>query len=195
MFLLLVVACSGCSQSRETLAQAQQEVNQLKSRLDSVQKELEAANKQVATLENELNNERRRAATLETELDQERRKVSGLQSQAASAQGQASQQAGQLVAFRVKVAALGEAFLGVRWRGSGLVVDSVITGSPAQAAGVLAGSTISHVNDRQVLTRNELTAELSKHIPTDIISVTFMYGQQYRNVQLTLGVRPRYSLQ
>ena len=139
----------------------------------------------------ELASERKRADGLEAALQQERQKA---QADVRAVQSDLADTVGQLRTIRVRLSAMGEPFLGIRY-GTSLNVASVITGSPAHNAGILPGSTITHIEGVQVLTGPEMTRQLSKYVATDLIKVTFAYHGQSRTVDLVVGLKPRYATQ
>jgi S1-C subfamily serine protease len=66
------------------------------------------------------------------------------------------------------------AFLGVsvdRTQTGGAVVAGVPSGTPAQAAGIVAGDTITSVDGKSITSATDLTSALATHKPADLVTV------------------------
>jgi S1-C subfamily serine protease len=66
------------------------------------------------------------------------------------------------------------AFLGVsvdRTQTGGAVIAGVPSGTPAQAAGIVAGDTITSVDGKAITSATDLTSALATHKPGDKVSV------------------------
>ncbi len=73
---------------------------------------------------------------------------------------------------------------------SGAMVWSVISGSPASAAGLKRFDVITRLGDAPVTTSQELSSAIQQHSPGDKVVVTFMRGQATRTAEVTLGQTP-----
>lgn len=71
-----------------------------------------------------------------------------------------------------------------------IVVDSVIPGGPAIAAGVQADDHILRFDGREVTTWDELEKTLAAHRPGDTVALTVERGGEAVDLELTLGERP-----
>ncbi|MBV9101102.1 MAG: trypsin-like peptidase domain-containing protein [Candidatus Dormibacteraeota bacterium] len=94
------------------------------------------------------------------------------------------------------VAHSGRAYLGVRivvaaFGGNGALISSVDSGSPAAAAGLQAGDTITAINGKTVATPDDLSQALAQLAPGDKAQVALL-GQDgsQRTVTVTLGELP-----
>jgi S1-C subfamily serine protease len=90
----------------------------------------------------------------------------------------------------------GTAFLGVavgdnRYGGSGAVVQSVVPGSPAEAAGLAPGDLITAVGGQAVSSPDGLTAIVATQQPGNAVSATFVDQQgMTQTANLALGSGP-----
>lgn len=90
------------------------------------------------------------------------------------------------------------AFLGVQTSdspaGNGAVVQRVLAGTPAAAAGLRAGDAISDVGGRAVTSAASLDAALAAHKPGDVVQLTWtrpgVLGAQTLNATVTLAAGP-----
>jgi putative serine protease PepD len=85
------------------------------------------------------------------------------------------------------------AYLGIRVgdaQTSGAQVTSVVSGSPADKAGVKAGDVITAIDGDTVTSADDLTAIVGTHKPGDSITVTVKRGGSTQKLTVTLGVRP-----
>jgi len=73
---------------------------------------------------------------------------------------------------------------------SGVVVTSVFPGSPAQAAGVMAGDVIVAVNGRRVTTTGQVTGLVDADHPGDRVRLTIDRGRFEMTLGVMLGVAP-----
>ena len=67
---------------------------------------------------------------------------------------------------------------------------AVVSGSPADAAGIREGDIIVKVNDQAIDGDHPLDATLSEYAPGDTVALELLRGGQSTTVQLTLGTRP-----
>lgn len=94
-----------------------------------------------------------------------------------------------------KVTNSGRAALGVtartyfnsNFQPAGAVVVSVISGGPADQAGLMPGDVITKLNDTQITTVSSLTTALSSLQPGGKVTVTFQRDGQPRTADVTLG--------
>ncbi len=192
VLLVVMVGVGGCSRSKETSTVSPQS--------NETRQQLETANARVAALEIELATIKKRLESAESELRSEKDRASKAVSQLSPMREELNYYSAMYTMLREKVVKLGDPFIGVKFPTGildpvpkSLKVAVVTRGSPAQQAGILVGSVITHIDSVQVLTYSEFEAALAKHIPTDNITVTFTYNGQARTVNLTLGVKPRYE--
>jgi putative serine protease PepD len=86
------------------------------------------------------------------------------------------------------------AYLGIRVGDSsssgGAQVTSVVSGSPADRAGLKAGDVITAIDGNSVTSADDLTAQVGSHKPSDSITVTVTRDGASKKVTVTLGVRP-----
>ena len=88
------------------------------------------------------------------------------------------------------------AYLGVKVGnaagGPGASVGTVISGSPADKAGVQAGDVITAVDGKAIASDDDLTAAVGNHAPGDTVTLTLRRDGKSRTVTVTvtLGVRP-----
>ena len=85
------------------------------------------------------------------------------------------------------------AYLGIRVAdspSSGAQVTSVVSGSPADNAGLKAGDVITAIDGNPVTSADDLTAQVGSHKPSDSITVTVTRDGASKKVTVTLGVRP-----
>ncbi|HEY61943.1 MAG TPA: PDZ domain-containing protein, partial [Anaerolineae bacterium] len=71
----------------------------------------------------------------------------------------------------------------------GVLIRSVITGSPADKAGLVRGDIILKINGEQVNAFRELQNELGQMQPGDKVSLTVYHGDDAQTVKVTLGER------
>jgi S1-C subfamily serine protease len=95
--------------------------------------------------------------------------------------------------------------LGLR-NNSGVLVASVVSGSPAAKAGIKGGSTqktlqgqtyvvggdlITAIDGTQLSGMDQLTTIIGQHKPGDVITLTTVRGSTTHQVKVTLGTRPK----
>lgn len=71
----------------------------------------------------------------------------------------------------------------------GAVLETVLDGSPAAAAGLQAGDVIVAMNSRPVDDRNSLVSLLLEHVAGETVTIDVMRNGQVLQMQLTLGER------
>lgn len=74
--------------------------------------------------------------------------------------------------------------------GAGVVVGSVAAGSPASAAGIVEGDTITAVDDLRVTDLSTLAVTLRGRHPGDTVRVTILRDAERVTVDVTLSERP-----
>ena len=72
----------------------------------------------------------------------------------------------------------------------GAFVERVLSGTPAQAAGLQAGDVIVSINGASVTSWDDLTIDLRGHKPGDKISIGIYRGSSQRTLTATLGTAP-----
>jgi putative serine protease PepD len=86
------------------------------------------------------------------------------------------------------------AYLGVTIRdatnGTGAQVGQVVSGSPADKAGLKAGDVITAVNGSTVSGADELTAAVGSRAPGDTVTLTVDRNGTTKTITVTLGTRP-----
>ena len=86
------------------------------------------------------------------------------------------------------------AYLGVKVgntaSGPGASVGTVVTGSPADKAGLKPGDVITAVDGKAVANADDLTAAVSTRAPGDKVTLTLRRDGTTQTVTVTLGVRP-----
>jgi putative serine protease PepD len=74
--------------------------------------------------------------------------------------------------------------------GTGALIGSVTSGSPAAAAGLRAGDVITEFDGRAIASPDALTAAVAAKTPGAVVDVTYVRGGKTATVQATLGTRP-----
>jgi putative serine protease PepD len=86
------------------------------------------------------------------------------------------------------------AYLGIRVsdasNGGGAEIVSVVSGSPADKAGLKAGDVITSIDGTTIENGDALTAAVAAHKPSDVVSVNVTRNGSSKTVKVTLGVRP-----
>jgi putative serine protease PepD len=85
------------------------------------------------------------------------------------------------------------AYLGIRVADastSGAQVTSVVSGSPADKAGLEAGDVITAIDGNTITSADDLTAQVGAHKPSDQITVTLTRDGASKKITVPLGVRP-----
>jgi len=72
----------------------------------------------------------------------------------------------------------------------GAKVDSVVSSSPADSAGLKAGDVITAVGGKQISTADDLTAAVNVYKPGDKATVTVDRGGSTKSISVTFGTRP-----
>jgi S1-C subfamily serine protease len=73
---------------------------------------------------------------------------------------------------------------------TGVLVDEVIQGGPADRAGVARGDVIVRLGDRTIETIEDLFAELRDHEPGEQVEVSVLREGDERTLEVTLGELP-----
>ena len=85
------------------------------------------------------------------------------------------------------------AYLGIRVSDSatsGAQITSVVSGSPADKAGLKAGDVITAIDGNSISNADDLTSAVGARKPSDTITVTITRSGSSKDVKVTLGVRP-----
>jgi putative serine protease PepD len=72
----------------------------------------------------------------------------------------------------------------------GAKVDSVVSGSPADSAGLKAGDVITAIGSKQISTADDLTAAVNVYKPGDKASLTVNRSGSTKSISVTFGTRP-----
>ncbi len=75
----------------------------------------------------------------------------------------------------------------------GVVVLDVVTGGPADKAGMRPGDVITALDGKPVATVEDFLAALRPHRPGDVVTVSFLRGDAEQEAQVTLTDRPPSS--
>ena len=73
---------------------------------------------------------------------------------------------------------------------TGALVSQVVSGSPADSAGIKAGDVITALDGKAIASANDLTASLSAHAPGDKVTLTVTRTGSTKSIDVTLGSRP-----
>jgi len=73
---------------------------------------------------------------------------------------------------------------------SGALVNEVVAGTPAAAAGLEPGDIVTRLGDDAIETNADLTKAVQDHAPGDEVAMTVFRGQEERTVTVTLAARP-----
>ena len=71
-----------------------------------------------------------------------------------------------------------------------IVVDSVIAGSAAEAAGIESGDRLLRLAGREIVTQEDLTEIIESHAPGDEVVLTVLREEEPVDLSLTFGERP-----
>jgi putative serine protease PepD len=85
------------------------------------------------------------------------------------------------------------AYLGIRVADastSGAQITTVVSGSPADKAGLKAGDVVTAIDGNAVTSADDLTAQVGAHQPSDVVTVTVTRNGSTKDIKVTLGVRP-----
>jgi putative serine protease PepD len=74
-------------------------------------------------------------------------------------------------------------------RDSGVLVNEVVPGSPAENAGLQAGDVITKFDGKDVTEAKDVVDSVQGHKPGDKVSVDFYRGTDKKTVTVTLGSR------
>jgi len=74
--------------------------------------------------------------------------------------------------------------------GGGAQVGSVVSGSPADTAGLKAGDVITALDGKAITSADDLTAQLTAHAPGDKVTLTVTRSGSTKSIDVTLGTRP-----
>jgi putative serine protease PepD len=86
------------------------------------------------------------------------------------------------------------AYLGVKVgnaaNGAGAAIGSVVSGSPADNAGLKAGDVVTAIDGKTISNADELTASVGAHSPGDKVTLTITRSGATKTIDVTLGTRP-----
>ena len=86
------------------------------------------------------------------------------------------------------------AYLGVRnitpQDRSGAIVDTIVPGAPAQAAGLQPGDKIVAIDDKKISSSEDVSAAVTTRKPGEQAKVTVERGGARRTLTVNLGTRP-----
>jgi len=74
--------------------------------------------------------------------------------------------------------------------GTGAQIERVVSGSPADTAGLQAGDVITAIDGNAVSDANDLTAGIGSRAPGDKVTLTITRNGSTKSIVVTLGVRP-----
>jgi putative serine protease PepD len=72
----------------------------------------------------------------------------------------------------------------------GAKVDSVVSGSPSDDAGLKAGDVITAIGGKQIASADDLTAAVNTYKPGDKATITVDRGGSTKSISVTFGTRP-----
>ena len=77
---------------------------------------------------------------------------------------------------------------------AGAKVDTVVSGAPADKAGLKAGDVITAIDGKAITNADALTASVNTYKPGDKVTVTVSRGGSTKSITVTLGSRPASSV-
>jgi putative serine protease PepD len=75
----------------------------------------------------------------------------------------------------------------------GAKVGTVVSGAPADKAGMRAGDVITAVDGKKITSADELTASINSYKPGDKVTITVTRNGSTKSLSVTLGARPASS--
>jgi len=72
----------------------------------------------------------------------------------------------------------------------GAIISDLVPNGPSQRAGLMAGDVVVAVNNHAVKTSSELTREVSKARPGDVLRLDVIRDGRHRTIEVHSGVRP-----
>ena len=73
---------------------------------------------------------------------------------------------------------------------TGAQIERVVSGSPADTAGLQAGDVVTAIDGKAITDANDLTADVGTRAPGDKITLTITRNGSTKSIVVTLGVRP-----
>ncbi len=70
---------------------------------------------------------------------------------------------------------------------NGAVIESILPGTPAEKAGIQAGDVITHVNGKEITTRDELVNTIRAYRPGTTVTVTLRRGEEHLEISIALA--------
>lgn len=75
-------------------------------------------------------------------------------------------------------------------KGTGSTQPAVVSGSPADKAGIVENDIILKLNDEKITQTNSLAKVVAKHSPGDQITLTVLHNKEEKTIQVTLDELP-----
>jgi S1-C subfamily serine protease len=72
----------------------------------------------------------------------------------------------------------------------GALIESVISGSPAEKAGLQKGDIVTQIDGKELQTDSSFAETVDNHQPGDVITLTVNRNGQTQQIKVTLGTRP-----
>ena len=72
----------------------------------------------------------------------------------------------------------------------GALIESVVSGSPAQDAGLQKGDVVTKIDGKDLKTESAFAEIIDSHKPGDVVSLTVERNGQEMTIKVTLGTRP-----
>jgi S1-C subfamily serine protease len=70
---------------------------------------------------------------------------------------------------------------------AGAIVKTVAPGTAAEAAGILPGDIVTHINGNTIPDFDRLTANVAQHEPGEQITLDVLRGEETHKINITLG--------
>ena len=77
---------------------------------------------------------------------------------------------------------------------SGVVVQDIENGGPAEEAGIKSGDVITEVDGEKIASTSDLTSQLAGHKEGDVVTLSVYRGGEALKIEVTLGVRQQAAL-
>ncbi len=72
----------------------------------------------------------------------------------------------------------------------GALIEQVVTGSPAETAGLQKGDIITQIDGKDLTTDSSFAEAVDNHKPGDVVTLTVSRNDQTQQIKVTLGTRP-----
>jgi len=73
---------------------------------------------------------------------------------------------------------------------AGALISEIVTGAPAEAAGLQAGDIVTNIDDQKMDSMEAVSGYLAQHRPGDKIKLTYTRGTESHEVEIELAKRP-----